>query len=839
MQIKEVDVEKAEIFSIGQQYSHNALVIHFVNLPNQKNKYIYYKIDDIEEEIPLVSDLFIVSRPLTMHSGEVKAQIIVRDEANEIIGLTKNFTMIIKASNYCGVGKDENYPDDPNIKNYFVKIDEKVNSFEELVNLVQTKLDNGEFVGAQGPKGETGDPGEKGEPGDVTEEYRNLASHIAQNASDAQTSATNAQTSASNAQKALDDTKAFANQTKSELNQIKTDTSGLKDEANASAVNAKASETKAKEYADNLQASTDDISKLKEDLVANTKEDAKTKRSLSALWALNNGISYRFETDSEKAYQKQIPSGAKLGSVNKVGGKTIVMNQLIDPSRRDAKKIEFDELTKHFKYDNWIDIGSKYICSNINIIKGHKYYIYATDKVRYAITYFYGEGMKEILTKDTDAESVIQKILIATGSGINNLYFNRYTATSENVSYFDGCINLIDLTKMFGFGNEPSTPEEFEAMFPNDYYAYNEGELMSMGVNDVVEKGRNLFDCYGFSSKVILHINDKREFTNEHGTSISTIEPVNKVIATQTQAHDSYITAAVNGVFYIGIKNMESSKNYILSFDFTPTKMLFESNSLLILVNGRFPSSPVSVDKLNVKKRVAFPFEYKVVDDRQFLEIRLSGMSGIFENFQLDEGNIETAYTPYYAPISHPIPQSILSLDGYGWSAGTAYNYVDLENKKYYKCVDKVDLGTFKEMYPYSGVTPEEGRYVYAINISTINTKSNSNAICELFDSVSFDELTSKDGMFLNSAFNQLLVSTSKYKSIKELKSYINGKYLYYELAKPIVTDISELIGDTFQEPLEVESGGSLTFKNTNGDGYQVAVPSDIQYVVALSEVNT
>ena len=260
MNIIEVDVGKTKIFSIGQQYNNNALAIHFVNLPNQKNKYIYYKIDDIEKEIPLVSDLFIVSRPLTLHSGEVKAQIIVRDETNETIELTKNFTMRIQPSNYSGIGEDENYPDNPNIKNYFVKIDEKVNSFEELANLVQSKLDNGDFVGEQGPKGE------KGDPGDVTEEYRNLASQIEQNSSDAQTSATNAQTSASNAQKSFNDTKEFAHQTKAELNQIKTETNTLKDEANTSAVNAKASETKAKEYADNLQASTDDISQLKEDL---------------------------------------------------------------------------------------------------------------------------------------------------------------------------------------------------------------------------------------------------------------------------------------------------------------------------------------------------------------------------------------------------------------------------------------------------------------------------------------------------------------------------------------------------------------------------------------------
>lgn len=227
--------------------------------------------------------LFIVSRPLTMHSGKVKAQIIVRDEANETIGLTKNFTMIIKASNYSGIGEDENYPDDLNIKNYFVKIDEKVNSFEELANLVQTKLDNGEFIGAQGPKGE------KGDPGDVTEEYRNLAMQIAQNASDAQTSATNAQTSASNAQRILDDTRELANQTISEVNQIKTDTSALKDEAKASAVNAKASEDKAKEYANNLQSSTDNISKLKEDLTQmisyrQTEQEYNAKGSIIENW---------------------------------------------------------------------------------------------------------------------------------------------------------------------------------------------------------------------------------------------------------------------------------------------------------------------------------------------------------------------------------------------------------------------------------------------------------------------------------------------------------------------------------------------------------------------------
>lgn len=257
MQIKEINVSRPVCFNIGQQYSNEVLVIHFKGLPDLPNKYIYVKKDNYEKEVPLVGDLYVISRPLTTYSGEVKAQIIARDPGSAPIALTPNFKMMITPSNYSGIGEDENYPDDPNIKNYYVKIDGKIQSMDELIALVQSKLDNGEFVGAQGPKGE---------PGDVTEEYRNLASQIAQNASDAQASATNAQVSATNAQKALDDTKDFVNQTKTELNQIKTDTELLKEEANTSAVNAKASETKAKEYADNLQASTDDISQLKEDI---------------------------------------------------------------------------------------------------------------------------------------------------------------------------------------------------------------------------------------------------------------------------------------------------------------------------------------------------------------------------------------------------------------------------------------------------------------------------------------------------------------------------------------------------------------------------------------------
>jgi hypothetical protein len=257
----------------------------------------------------------------------------------------------------------------------------------------------------------------------------------------------------------------------------------------------------------------------------------------------------------------------------------------------------------------------------------------------------------------------------------------------------------------------------------------------------------------------------------------------------------------------------------------------------MILLNGNNPIGTASAQDLQIGKRTKLYFGLRANNTKIiYIEFRNSGISGVFENFQIEKGSVNTAYVPYHEN-HYPIPQAILNLDGYGWGVGDVYNYVDYENKKFYKYVNNADLGTFTDVYEYDGLTPQEGLHIFAINISNINVKDGSSTICELFNSIPFDDLTSEDGMYLNVAYNQLIISTNKCKSVEELKAYISGKYFYYELAEPIVTDISDIIRDTFQEPINVESGGSLTFKNSNGDGYQVAVPSDVQYVVSLKEV--
>ena len=61
--------------------------------------------------------------------------------------------------------------------------------------------------------------------------------------------------------------------------------------------------------------------------IANVKlTDKELQRRVDALYSIGQGVTHKFETDSETAYQKTIPTGAKLMSVKSVGGHSEVID---------------------------------------------------------------------------------------------------------------------------------------------------------------------------------------------------------------------------------------------------------------------------------------------------------------------------------------------------------------------------------------------------------------------------------------------------------------------------------------------------------------------------------
>ena len=97
-----------------------------------------------------------------------------------------------------------------------------------------------------------------------------------------------------------------------------------------------------------------------------------------------------------------------------------------------------------------------------NCIEGHKYFLRST----------YDNSISELSFFGFCNGYYLGFNLISTCSFTGNydfhLYYPQPVSQDVSISFY---VNLFDLTQMFGSGNEP-TIQEFNEMFPNDYYDY-------------------------------------------------------------------------------------------------------------------------------------------------------------------------------------------------------------------------------------------------------------------------------------------------------------------------------------------------------------------------------
>ena len=408
--------------------------------------------------------------------------------------------------------------------------------------------------------------------------------------------------------------------------------------------------------------------------------DKELQRRVNALYDMGNGVTHQFETDSDTAYQKSVPTGGKLMSVKSVGGRSIVWNQVI-PDDIIHVAITIDEDIAEEKWLKQIVADTSPIAQAI----GHKVAgkcIRDINNPSSYVTVRFGNNNVNV-SNGSERYTTTENGIYTLSSGVGNpppLYFRAFAGATAGTYKFT--LQLFDLTAMFGSGTEPSTVEEFEKIFPADYYPYNAGEIVSAGVTEVA----------------------------------------------------------------VG----------------------------------------------------------------------------------------DTAC---------PIPEAIRNLPGYGWSAGTARNYVDYENKKYVQCVGSVDLGALNWGI---NTTSTVGNHFYApakhLNFKYLGAFGTTiyNALCSKYRTVArssnvfVDKTLAIDGV---TVVSQIQVKDTAYTDAAAFKQAMQGVMLYYELETPIVTDISDLLTDDFLRNIDVEAGGSVTFKNSNGDDYRIPVPSEEEYIVKLSEV--
>jgi hypothetical protein len=434
--------------------------------------------------------------------------------------------------------------------------------------------------------------------------------------------------------------------------------------------------------------------------------DKELKRRVDALYSIGQGITHQFETDSNTAYAKTVPTGGKLMSVKSVGGRSIVWNQLI--SQIVEKTSNGIATTKVDSKSLHISGTSSAVCfipiSPVQTgISNHKYlfHSHASDTTALSSgTGFYNDN-------GGNRWHEYGKGIIFTMDG-NGTIAIAFRVNSNITVDFSITPQIYDLTAMFGSENEPTSVEEFEEMFPADYYPYCAGEVVSAGVESVVEQGRNLWDeVWGVGSINASSGNDEGSKEAIYSKNYTPIIP-----------NSTYIFV------YAGSAKIENVKTRF--YDHNKKYIGYNDNNGQIVYPNKAFITPLNAFYV----RFTLPPDY----------------GNVYKNDIALIADSSGTYVPYHRN-EHPIPEAIKALPGYGVEG----NAVDYEAKTY--------------------------------------TQNNT-----------------VDGT--------------------EVKA----------LDTPIVTDISTLIPDDFLRNIEVEAGGSVTFKNSN-DNYRIPVPSEEEYVVKLSEV--
>ena len=366
--------------------------------------------------------------------------------------------------------------------------------------------------------------------------------------------------------------------------------------------------------------------------------DKELQRRVNALYDMENGITHQFETDTDTAYAKTVPTGAKLMSVKNIGGRSIVWNQLIsqivEKTSNGIATTKIDSKSLH------ISGTSSAVCfipiSPVQTgISNHKYlfHSHASDTTALSSgTGFYNDN-------GGNRWHEYGKGIIFTMDG-NGTIAIAFRVNSNITVDFSITPQIFDLTAMFGSGNEPTSVEEFEKMFPADYYPYNAGEIVSAGTEEIVEQGRNLWDeVWGVGSINASSGNDEGSKEAIYSKNYTPIIP-----------NSTYIFV------YAGSAKIENVKTRF--YDHNKKYIGYNDNNGQIVYPNKAFITPLNAFYV----RFTLPPDY----------------GNVYKNDIALIADSSGTYVPYHRN-EHPIPEAIKALPGYGIEG----NVTDYEAKTY------------------------------------------------------------------------------------------------------------------------------------------------------------
>ena len=444
------------------------------------------------------------------------------------------------------------------------------------------------------------------------------------------------------------------------------------------------------------------------------------------------------------------------GIIQSIFGNTVVWNQLWNYEQTQKEEGITYTYENHFYNVVKDTTANNGIMVRCNVKSNNKYYLSFEASSNDNIGLVLSLGVS-LVTKLTESNKRYSRIITTDSLGSTRKQIYLYSADGVTCSHRVGNIKVIDLTQMFGAGNEPSTLDDPRIKwiedYANEYPEYNIGELISYNGSGIKTVGFNQWDEEWESGTY-------NWTTGEKVATNASIRSKNYIPCFQNTEY--YVGAPVKSTSYVRFAYYDSSKSFISATTW--------QNGTAVIV------TPTNCCYM----RIAVATEvYGTTTYNHDICINLSW-----------SGYRNGEYEPYWSRMLN-LPILTYFSDGMK-SAGSVRD--ELTKDKAIKRIGVVDLGAldwnYDSVYDCFNANP--------IEIGCL-VKDNPRLVCSKYPFVGpYTELQDKTCAYIY--LRTIAIRDHSYnQDAASFKAAMNGVMLYYELAEPIETTITPPLDLTYK----------------------------------------
>lgn len=479
--------------------------------------------------------------------------------------------------------------------------------------------------------------------------------------------------------------------------------------------------------------------------------------------------------DNEISYTKDVPEkSAPYAVVNTVGGMTRKCTNLIPFPYVSLSKTEAG-MTILVNSDGSITVNGT-ATANVFFDLAHTYSL--NNVLNVGEQYFMSDGVNRldgyVRVLDTDGKGYYNTSFVLNKSAYPQLRISN-GATFNNVTFYP----------MLNKGTEPLP-----------YEPYFEG-LRSAPVTEVESVGANLIP-YPYSSDSATFNGVTFTINDDGGISVK-----------GTAEKSCYFTIA---------KDIKLTKGEIYTVSGTKDGVRCRLDNS----NGSTPSGTFTESDENIYRYHVIVIAGSTVDTKVYP--------------MLNKGSTALPYTPYVRNTL-AIPDEVKALDGYGWGINeSVFNYIDWEKKQFVKRVEKITLNGSEKwtMSNQAGILQAKTPLLQKAGDTKVGVVvSNGYGFLHWYNSEFpkpyFRIVPNGTDLWIEATLEQ-------FANVEEWRAYLTANPpvdVFYPLAEPIITDISDII--TSDNLIPVEGGGTVTMVNE----YEYDVPNGVSFYASDSSNET